>query len=76
MEWLTQENLEKFCSALLSNGGVIPKDNDAGRQLAAIMKQMRDEIDTVPKDSCLALINNQLAPHNTTLAELISQDFQ
>lgn len=83
-EWLeqpdpqqSQTNLTSFCLTLLRNDGIVPKNNEHGRTLTAIMKRMREEIDMVPEgigEKCLTMINNQLAVYNTSLNALIAKD--
>ncbi len=70
-------NLTSFCMALIWNDGVVPKANEDGRILIAIMKRVREEIDVVPEgigNKCLTMINNQLAMYNTSLNALIAKD--
>lgn len=66
---------------MVENGGFIPKENLAGDALLAMQQKMGTEIQVDPADDGMSmrvidLINEHLAVHGTSFAELMKKDMQ
>lgn len=76
LEWLQLDNnLKRFCNALIANDGVIPKNNEQGQALILIMREIKEAIGNhESSDGCIELINNQLALSAMSISQLIAKD--